>query len=50
VADDLDQEAVVRIAVDGWWVHAPSMAHQANTRQAAQQVDNAKGNLRQSRQ
>jgi excisionase family DNA binding protein len=29
------------IAVDRWAVHAPSMAHQASARQAAQQVDNA---------
>jgi hypothetical protein len=40
VADDLDREAVVLIAVEGWCVHALSMAHQASVRQAAQQVDN----------
>jgi hypothetical protein len=36
VADDLDREAVVLIAVAGWCGHAPSMAHQASARQAAQ--------------
>jgi hypothetical protein len=41
MADDLDRKAVMLIAVDRWAVHAPSMAHQASARQAAQQVDNA---------
>jgi hypothetical protein len=41
VADDLDWEAMVLIAVDSWCVHAPSMAHQEDTGQAAQQVDKA---------
>jgi hypothetical protein len=41
VADNLDREAVVLRAVDGWCVHAPSMAHQASARQATQQGDNA---------
>jgi hypothetical protein len=36
VADALDREAVVLIAVAGWCVHALSMAHQAGARQAAQ--------------
>jgi hypothetical protein len=36
VADDLDREAMGLIAVNGWCVHAPSMAHQASARQAAQ--------------
>ena len=41
VADDLNRKAMVLIAVAGWWVHTPSMAHQASAKQAAQQVDNA---------
>jgi hypothetical protein len=45
VANDLDREAVVLIAVAGWCVHAPSMAYQASARQAAQQVDNASSTL-----
>jgi hypothetical protein len=43
MADDLDRDAVVRMAVDGWCVQAPSMAHQASARPAAQQVDNTCG-------
>jgi hypothetical protein len=39
VADELDRETVRLRAIDGWCVHAPSMAHQASARQAAQQVD-----------
>jgi hypothetical protein len=41
MTDDLDREAVILVGVDRWCVHAPSMAHQVNARQAAQQVDNA---------
>ena len=41
MADDLDREAVILVGIDRWCVHAPSMAHQVNARQAAQQVDNA---------
>jgi hypothetical protein len=29
MADDLDREAVILIAVDGWYVHVPSMPHPA---------------------
>jgi len=35
VADELDGAAVVLLAVDGWCVHAPSMAYQASVRPAA---------------
>jgi hypothetical protein len=28
VADDLDREAVVLVAIEAWCVHAPSMAQQ----------------------
>jgi hypothetical protein len=41
VADNLGREAVVLVAVDGWWAHEASIAYQAGSRQAAQQVDNA---------
>jgi hypothetical protein len=41
VANDLNWEAVIFIPVDGWCVHAPSMAHSVSARQAAQQVDKA---------
>jgi hypothetical protein len=41
MADDLGWKAVILVTVDRWAVHAPSMAHQASARQAAQQVDKA---------
>src|SRR5262245_60044352 len=40
-ADDLNGEAVICLPVDGWCVHAPSMAHPVSARQAPQQVDKA---------
>jgi hypothetical protein len=40
-ADEVDRQAVVRLALDGWGVQAPSTAHQARARHAAQQGDNA---------
>jgi hypothetical protein len=30
VADDLDREAVVLVAIEAWCVHAPSMAQQVS--------------------
>jgi hypothetical protein len=41
VADDLGRKAMILVTGDRWVVHAPSMAHQASARQAAQQVDKA---------
>lgn len=41
-ADDLDREAVVLLAVDGWRIHVPSMPHRAQPVEADQPVDNAR--------
>jgi hypothetical protein len=35
VADDLDRKAVIFIAVDGWYGHAPSISHWLGTGQVA---------------
>jgi hypothetical protein len=36
MADNLDRETVVLVAVDGEWVHALSIAHQTGAEQATQ--------------